>query len=158
MAMDDELDDDGTQSTGGGINPELVKSYLVFARRAIRQHRLAAAAVFLVSAGLAVAAAMYWPRTYVCKTVLMAQVNTVLDRNDSPSPLAQADTLIMRHQNLEAVIRDIGLARKSEVRRPPLLRLKDRVMAALFGPISEKDTIGSLVGSLESKIDTNTEN
>src|SRR5450432_1789816 len=103
MAMDDELDDESTQSSGGGINPELVKSYLAFAARAIRQHRLAVVAVFLLGAGLTVACAEFWPRTYVCKTVLMAQVNTVLDRNDSPSPLAQADTLIIRRQNLEAI-------------------------------------------------------
>jgi len=75
--MADELDDDGPSRPAGASIPSLVKSYLAFARRAIRQHRLAAAAVFLVSTGLAVAAAMYWPRTYCARTVLMAQVNTV---------------------------------------------------------------------------------
>ncbi|MEI9953221.1 MAG: hypothetical protein WDO74_30635 [Pseudomonadota bacterium] len=153
----EEDEDETPEGSSGGLNPELVKSYLSFARRALRKNRLLGIALFLVCAGLTFAASVYLPRTFVCKTVIMAQVATVLDRNNAPNALDGAESLIMRQENLEAMVRDTGLVRNFELRRPPLLKVKDQVMAALFGPMSDKIKMASLVGSLQTKIEPLTE-
>lgn len=148
----EEPEDDASEATGGGVNVELIRSYLSFARRAVRAHRLATLGVFLLGAGLTLAVTVYFPRTYVCQTVLMAQSTTVLDRNDASSALSGAESLIKRHENLEGLIRDTGLVRLAAERRPPLLKLKDRIVAALFGQMNDKIKVAALVGALESKI------
>jgi uncharacterized protein involved in exopolysaccharide biosynthesis len=101
---------------------------------------------------LTAGAVLYFPRTYTCKTVLMGFGSPVLDGTNAQNPLAGADGLILRHENLEAIIRETDLVHKFDSRRSALLKLKDRVMAALRGEPSEKDKIGALVGTLESKL------
>jgi uncharacterized protein involved in exopolysaccharide biosynthesis len=152
-----EVETEGDGAKGGGFSPELLRSYLAFGKRALRAHRIGAVLIFLAGAALAIAAAVFIPKTYVCKTVLIARDNTVLDRNDAPAPLSGAEGLIMRQENLEALIRDTNLIHTFEARRPALLRLKDRIMIALVGPMTEKIKVASLVGTLETKIGIETE-
>lgn len=59
---------------------------------------------------------------------------------------------MMRHENLEQLIKETGLVRKYYPRRPPLLRTKDRIMDALFGPLDDKTITAILVGTLESRL------
>jgi len=154
----EEPEDGASDAASGGINPEQIKSYLAFARRAIRAHRWVVAGVLLVGLGLTIALAKYLPRTYECKTVLMALSSTVLDnRNDPGNALGGAEGLVKRHDNLEELIRSTDLVRKSELRRPPLLRFKDSVIVTLFGPMDDKTKVAVLLGTLESKIECSIE-
>lgn len=159
--MDDLQDDNDSDKDGGsagaGFRPELIKSYLGFARRALATHKLRALLVFAVGATLTVLAAKYLPRTYSCTTVMMVQGQTVLDGGDASNALAGAQDLIGRRENLEALIRDTGLLRTADARRPPLLRLKDRIITSLFGKMDDKTHMAVLVGTLEGKISVSTE-
>jgi len=156
--MEEHEGDEDQAAGGGGFNPELLRSYLSFAKRSIHKHRFAAIGLFLLGAGLTIALVKYLPRTYESRTVLMAQATAVLDRNDASNALSGADGLIKRRENLEALIRDTGLVRNAELRRPPLLKLKDRIVTSLFGEMDEKTQIAVLVGTLENKINCSTEN
>jgi uncharacterized protein involved in exopolysaccharide biosynthesis len=149
----EEPEEEGGESEGGGFQVELLHSYLAFGRRALRAHRVLTAGIFLGGVALTFLVFALFPRTYRCKTTMMALGNAVLERYDAPNPLTGAEGLIMRHDNLEAIIRDIGLLQSFEARRPPLLKAKDRVVAALLGPQSEKVKMASLVGTLESKLE-----
>jgi len=149
----EEPEEDAGESEGGGFQVELLHSYLAFGRRALRAHRVLTAGIFLGGVALTFLVFALFPRTYRCKTTMMALGNAVLERYDAPNPLTGAEGLIMRHDNLEAIIRDIGLLQNFEARRPPLLKAKDRVVAALLGPQSEKIKMASLVGTLESKLE-----
>jgi hypothetical protein len=51
----------------------------------------------------------YVPRTYTCTTVLMTVENAVLDEGSGSRPLAGAAGLIMRHENLENLIKATNL-------------------------------------------------
>jgi uncharacterized protein involved in exopolysaccharide biosynthesis len=155
--MADQEDDGENEGGGGGFRVELIQSYLAFAKRALRARWVLGAAALIVGVGLTFLAVKYLPRTYSCTTVMMAQGSSVLDGQNSGNPLAGAEDIIARHENLEWLIRDTGLVKTSAERRPPLLKLKDRIVAAIFGEMDDKTRAASLVGTLESKIYVETE-
>lgn len=155
--MDEEHDIDDSGTGGGGFQMEHLQGYLTFAKLALRKRWLMLVAVLVSGVALSVLASVYWPRTFACTTVLMPASSGVLDGRDTPNALAGASDLILRHENLEALIRDVGLIEKFSSRRAPLLRLKDRLSVALSGPMPRTIQLASLVGMLESKIDVSTE-
>jgi uncharacterized protein involved in exopolysaccharide biosynthesis len=80
-------------------------------------------------------------------------LGTPLDRSSNQDkPLTGAESLIMSHENLANIIRDTELVKTSEERRPPLLKLKDRIMGALFSTPDDKTKVAQLVGTLENKL------
>ena len=148
--MDEE--DAADERGGGGIDPELIKSYLQFGRRALRARRWLIGLVFVAGIALTIAAFRYVPRTYSCTTVLMVDTSQVLEGNYGPNVLTAADSLVLRHENLEGIVRDTGLIKKWHERRSPLFALKDRIFASLFGEPSDEDMRTVLVGTLETKL------
>jgi len=149
VSTDDQED---SEERAGGFRLELLQSYAAFAAGALRRRWLLCSLLFGVGVSLTVAAFLYLPRTFSCQTVLMTQWNPILDGRDSPVALAGAEELILRHENLEAIIRDGKLTQVAEQRRPPLLKLKDRVSKLLTGELTEKLKIASLVGTLETRL------
>jgi len=151
-----DLEDDGNEDSGGaaggGLQIQLLRSYLEFGKRAIRSHWLMSSSIVVVGAAIAIAAAAYWPRTFSCTTVLMPVNNSLLDGKGTPPLLVGAEDVILRHENLEGIIRDIGLVQKAPARRPAILRLKDKLIHALSGDLDEKVQVAILVATLESKI------
>jgi len=144
-------------SSGGGLQAEIIRSYLSFARRAIRPRWTWVVAVFATGLLLTGVALRYLPRTYRCTTVLMALSNPVLDANYTPGPLAGAQTLITRQENLEMLVRDNDLVKRCEARRPPLQKLQNRVIQAVFGQWSPSTQVAILVGTLQSKLSVGTD-
>jgi uncharacterized protein involved in exopolysaccharide biosynthesis len=155
--MADQDDDQEKEGGGGGFRVELIQSYLAFAKRALRARWGLSAAALGVGIGLTILAVKYLPRTYSCTTVMMVQGTHVLDARDAGNPLAGAEDIILRKENLEWLIRDTGLVKNAAGRRPPLLHLKDRIMELVFGKMDDKVRGQVLVGTLESKISVETE-
>jgi uncharacterized protein involved in exopolysaccharide biosynthesis len=149
--LSDETHQDDDADSGGGLQIEVLKSYVAFFKRAVRERWLVALSVFLAGVSLTGLAAKYLPRTFTCETIMMGDGSEVLERYNF-SPFAGADGLIMRQENLEGIIRDTGLMRKYYARRPPLLKLKDQVSAKLFGPPSDEVLKDVLVGTLENRL------
>jgi len=140
---------DGGEASGGKLD---LRSYLTFASQAIRKRWVVSVAVAVVGIGLTILALVFLPKTYSCSTVLMSSGSTVLDGRGGTNAFVGADDLIQRHENLEMIIREIGLVKKAESRRPPLLHFKDKILRSAFGGLSEKALVASLVGTLETKI------
>lgn len=148
-----QAEQDEESGTGGGFKVELLRSYLTFVTRSIKS-RLAVVAV-IMGIGLVLTIAVYklFPRTYKCTTILMAVSNPVLDGDRvSYTALSGATGMVMRHENLEELIRDTGLLKKYKERRPTLMAFKDRISEALSGPLDQKTQIAVLVGTLETKL------
>ena len=148
-----DVEEDSDAEGGSQLQAELLKGYLAFAKRALRSRWRVSALVVALGVPLTVSLALLLPPTYKCTTVLMGMGTPVLDGRDQQNPLGSADGLIMRHENLEAIIRDTDLVNKFETRRPPLLKFKDKVMKALRGDMDQKTKVASLVGTLESKLE-----
>jgi uncharacterized protein involved in exopolysaccharide biosynthesis len=159
LTMEDEAPE-GTQedeSGGGGLNVEVLRSYLAFAKHAILRRKLLIALVAVLGVALSVAVAKYLPRTYTSGTVMVASYNGVLDSDRGPQPLAGAENQIMSHENLEALIRDTNLKKKYGERRRGLLAVKDKLIATFFGPMDDKVFTSVLVGTLQTKISVTVE-
>lgn len=148
----DQENDERPEGGGSAINLEMVRSFLTFARNAIAAHKLLVASVIVVGLSLTMAVAKYAPRTFECQTAMMAVSSGVLDSNNGPQPLAGAQGMIMSHDNLERLIKDINLKKKYGERRPPLLAFKDRLMSSVFGPMDDKVLTAVLIGTLGSRI------
>lgn len=146
----DDDDDDGQQS--GGINVDFLRSYVTFAKNAIAAHKLLVVLVAAAGVALTIATAKYLPPTYQCQTAMMTVSSGVLDSERGPQPLAGAQGMIMSHDNLERLVNATGLKKKYFARRPPLLALKDRMMASVFGPMDDKTLMAVLIGTLGTKI------
>ena len=140
------------QDAGGGLQVETIKSYVAFARRALALHRWTAVIVVVVGLALTVVVYQYLPRTYYCQTTILGQSNQVLEGWQVTSPFAGVNSLILRHENLEAIVRDTKLVEKFKKRRPPALKFKDDLMAKAFGPLNDDAIRAGLLGRLESSI------
>lgn len=144
----DEADDE--HESGGGASAEVIKSYFAFALRAVRNRGFLTSGTLFVGIVLTALAVTYYPRTFVCTTVLMGQGSAILEgSNATAQAFPGAASLITRKENLEAIIRQTGLARTFYERRPPLLQLKDRLRGKV---VDEKTMISMLVGTLQSRI------
>ena len=141
------------EPAGGGFQIEQLKSYLDFGRYALRKRWILSVGAIAIGLTLTTLVMIYIPRTFTCTTALMTVTNSVLDgRGGENGALAGAADLVMRHENLESIIRDIDLVHKVDERRPPLLKFKDRIVSVLSTPQPEKIRLASLVGTLETRI------
>jgi uncharacterized protein involved in exopolysaccharide biosynthesis len=131
---------------------ELVKSHLAFARKAVGKRRGLTAAIFLVVTVLVSVALAIWPRAYQSELRMMVQKSSVLDPDDRSNPLASASDVITRHENIEALVKQVELAKTWDVSRAPALRVKDRVMEAIRGKPNEQALNDALVTMLENRI------
>ena len=139
---------------GGGIPSELIASYLAFGVRALKRGWLLGSIVFVAVAGLTLAVATLWPRTYHCETRLIAQQSNILARGDSVNDaLRGAPDLVQRIENLEAIVHQLDLLRVMQERRPFISRVKDAVMSHIRGESSEKDRLEALVWTLKDKLE-----
>ncbi len=147
--MKDDEEEDG-EETSGGVSRDVLKSYLAFGVRAVLRRPFLVGGVFLGIIGVTVALVTLWPRTYYCESRLMAQTNEVFAlRGDGNNyPLRNAYDLVMRQDNLEAIVKQADLVHAWEAKRPFILKLKDAVMDKIRGPLSEKDRESALLFTL----------
>ncbi|HET9958309.1 MAG TPA: hypothetical protein VFQ61_27630 [Polyangiaceae bacterium] len=143
----DEDDEEG----GGSAQPDLIQSYLSFAARAIRSRIPLVLGTIAVVSLLTVAAAAVWPRTYSSLTQIMVQSQNIpgVQKDD---PFTGADRVIMRRENIEALVKQTELTKHWQRGRSPALLLKDRLMELIRGPIPESALAPVLVSTLESRI------
>lgn len=150
--MEEQKTGDEESGGGPGFDLEIVRSYLSFAKHAITSRRIVIGVLLVLGLTLTGLVVKFIPRTYSCTTVLMTVENAVLDVSSGGRPLVGAEGLLMRHENLESLVRSTGLVKNYYPRRPPLLRLKDRISQGLFGMPDEKTIVAILVGTLENRL------
>jgi uncharacterized protein involved in exopolysaccharide biosynthesis len=149
--FEDEQDDEGESIAN---QAELIASYVAFVRRSITRRWVVALTVFSMLFGVTLAVAKFWPRTYRCESRFIAQPNLFAprERQGTGDALSGAADVILRHESLEAIIKQTNLVRSWPATRQPLLKLKDNVMGWLRGPMTDEMTRKMLVGTLETKL------
>jgi uncharacterized protein involved in exopolysaccharide biosynthesis len=153
--QDGEADEDVSPT----LNLDGLRSYLTFARNAIASRKALVAAVLVAGLVLTFAIAKYLPPTYTCTTVMMAVSSGPLEPDrGGTQPLAGAEGSILSHNSLQRLIDKIQLKQKYAERRPPLLKLKDRIKAAISGPMDDETLTTVLIGTLGNKIAVRVEN
>jgi uncharacterized protein involved in exopolysaccharide biosynthesis len=139
---------------------------LAFVRAAPRRHPRLALAAFGACLALAVLAALLLPRTYRTEVRIMATRNLVMAALGNPgraipmdadAPTRGAADTIMRRASLVALVKQTNLPQRWPAARPAVLKLKDRLMSALTGPLDEESTVDALVYLLEQRLKVTTE-
>lgn len=144
-----------------GLDLEHLKTMAGFVLRSGRRRPILASLTFLGVLGLGITAANNMPRTYTSQVKLFAQRAAAMQMLTSPipgieqveSPTHNVPTMILRRDNLVALVKQANLAEHLGDGRPPLFQLKDRLLARLYGPMSEEDKVSAAVGTLETKLD-----
>ena len=134
---------------------------------AIGRAWMSVAAIAFVFLLVGCGAAVLLPRTYSADTRLLTTRNSVMPalanpRRAVPSgadvPLkATIESILSRH-SLERLVRDKDLLARWDRERPPVLRLKDRVVERFKGPISEDDKIETMVDLLQMRVTVTADN
>lgn len=133
-----------------------VGQMLRFALGSIRRRPLLFASVAGSMVALAAFGLAVLPKTYEVECRLLAQKNAVLavraDANMAEQPTRAAAEIIVRRDNLLALIRQTNLLEEWPKRRAPALRVKDWLMRKLKGPVKEHDLLDGLIGLLEKQL------
>ncbi|MCU0696089.1 MAG: hypothetical protein MUC96_06145 [Myxococcaceae bacterium] len=137
----------------------LIRDVVGFVFRGIRRHRVLAAVSFVGVFALGAAGSALVPRTWHAEARLLANQNEIIralgnPRSSLPSedPTRAARELIFAHDNLVSLIKQTNLLKAWEEHRPPVVRLKDLLVRAVSGPLSEEDRVDAMVGTLEKRL------
>lgn len=158
-----------SEPTTAEVEPQLFdtrfgRQVVGFVFRGVRRHRLLAFFVFVLVLGLGLAAAVLLPRTYHAESRLLANKNELIRALGNPrsslptdDPTRAARELIFARDNLVSLIKQTNLLKAWEENRPPIVRVKDSVMRAVFGEPSAEDKLDAMVGLLEKKLQVSTD-
>jgi hypothetical protein len=133
-----------------------IRRYVVFSLGSVRRRF----GLFMAIAGSMIlfAATALWalPKTYEVECRLLAQKNPVLavkaDQSQSTDPTRAAAEIIVRHENLHALIRQTDLVTEWPKHRAPILQLKDWVTAKMGSTPKPEDLMNGLTGLLEKQL------
>jgi uncharacterized protein involved in exopolysaccharide biosynthesis len=140
---------------------ERLKQLAGFLLRAPKRRPRLAAFAFLLTLGLGVTIAAFWPRSYAADTRILAQHNFVLPALDNPnrqvpreadSPTKNAADTIQKRENIVGLVKQLDLIDRWDTTRQPILKLKDRIFVSLFGARSEEDRLLDLIGLVEKRL------
>ncbi len=156
---DTSQDDDDDEEEG--LTLEKIKHIVGFFVRAPRRRPKLAIATLLLVLTAAILAAIFLPRSYSSDLRILAQRNVVLPAlgnpnrsipRDTESPTHNVAETIMQRDSLVALIKQVNLVNRWDAARPPALRLKDRVMASISGPLTDDQKMRALIGMLEHRL------
>jgi uncharacterized protein involved in exopolysaccharide biosynthesis len=129
---------DGTEDeSGGSIDLATILHFVRFYLGSPRRHPYLASLVAGVVVAVSVALATWLPRSYFVDMRVVAHRNPVLVQHDTPPGdlVAGAADVILKRDNLVALIRDLDLVSRWDASRPASLRFKDSIMRILGGAV-----------------------
>ena len=136
-----------------------------FVVEAVQRHKTTAVATFVLVFGAAFTIASLWPRTYEVDGRLLMQRNELMTSLVNPgraitreSPLLAAREIVLRRDNILAVMKATNLVEEWERARSPLLRFKDWLFGLLGSAPTEEDRTDALVGLIEDRLQVGTGN
>ena len=156
VAMDQDASDGGESE---GMNLEAIRERVGFLLRAPRRRPWLAVTTFVVVAGLGLTVSATMPRTYSAQVKLLARRSPLLRPNPQAedNPTKNVAAMIMRRDNLVQLAKEENLPERFDQTRSGALRLKDKVIAKLFGAPSEAAKLRQMVFTLEQKLNVEIE-
>lgn len=136
------------------------------AMAALRRRWRAIAALAVIFTGVGAGAAAVLPRTYSAESRILVRKNYVMPALASPrravpigseAPAQSAAELVLSRQSLRTLVERRQLLERWERERPALLRLKDRVLEAVRGPVPDEEKMEAIIELLGARIHVRTE-
>jgi uncharacterized protein involved in exopolysaccharide biosynthesis len=152
---------------GEGFDAQQLKEIVGFAWRTRRRRPKLVWSVFVIVAALGVTIAETIPSTYNSQVKLLAHQDLILPAlgnpqravpRDADDPTRNVAEMILRRENLVALVKDADLVDRFGTTRPPALRLKDHMFDLVRGALSEQDKLRGLVSILEKNITVTADN
>lgn len=144
------------------INVRQLFDYVGFVARSARRHKLLAAGTVALVLMLTATLAAILPKNYHVQTKLLAQRNAVMAALSNPgraipwdadAPTRAAAETVLRRDNLISLMRQTDLMAEWERTRPPALKVKDWIVAALSRyTLTDEDKVEAMVGLLEARM------
>jgi uncharacterized protein involved in exopolysaccharide biosynthesis len=163
-ARDQNVENDHAAADEGeeeGFDLEMLKDVAGFLVRAPRRRPILAASAFVVVAAIGLTIAATMPRTYNAQVKLLAQRNLVLPALSNPTravpreadePTRNVANIIMRRENMVAIINEAQLVERFYSTRSAALRIKDALVGLVSGPMTADDKMRAIVGTLEKRM------
>jgi uncharacterized protein involved in exopolysaccharide biosynthesis len=135
---------------------ERVRNYASFVAGSVRRHKLLVAAVVVSIVGATAGSIFAFPKTYHVETKALFQPNAALTvRGDGPgteSLTHVAGEMVLRRDNLVALVQQTDLLRYSQDHRAPVQRARDAIVHALHAKEdTEAERLEGEVKLLEKK-------
>src|ERR1700678_153409 len=153
------------EEESGGLDLEQIREIAGFALHSARRRPVVFGVTLGVVAALGVTVGITMPRTYSASVKLLAQrsstmrvlsgQNLQLDQVDNPTKDVAA--MILRRDNIVALVRDAQLLQRVQSGRPAALKFKDRFLASVFGAPSATDRELGMIYTLERSLKVETE-
>jgi uncharacterized protein involved in exopolysaccharide biosynthesis len=143
------------------IDWQLLRDCAGFVRRAVRRHKKLAVAVLALCAALTLLGLKFWPRTWQVEASILAQRTAVMPALGNPqravppdadAPTRAASEIVMRHENLLALIKQTDLLDRWDLARSPLHKAKDAMLRTLGQGLNDEDKLDALIGFLEKRM------
>ncbi|MGC4121433.1 MAG: hypothetical protein QM765_44025 [Myxococcales bacterium] len=139
----------------------LGRAFVGFGLRAVRRHWALGLGAFAGVLGMAALALAVLPKTYKTTVKILTARNQVMTGLANPgravpreadAPTQAASELILRHDNLVAMVKQTNLLDQWDASRAPAVAAKDWLLGVFRGPPSEEDRLNALVGVLEKRL------
>lgn len=153
------------EDAGDLFDWSLGRAFVGFGLRAVRRHWLLGLGSFLSVVGMAALALAVLPKTYKTEVKILTARNQVMTGLANPgravpreadAPTQAASELVLRHDNLVALVKQTNLLDQWDASRAPAVAAKDWLVGVLKGPPSEEDRLNALVGVLEKRLKVTT--
>jgi uncharacterized protein involved in exopolysaccharide biosynthesis len=133
-----------------------LSSYGAYALGSVRRHPLLFVAVLVAALGAGAAVVHVLPPVYQVETRLLAQRNAALavrgDQHGADLPTRAATEMIVRRDNLSALVKETNLRTEWRARRSLAGRMKDAFFRALGRGASDDELEEGLVGLLQKQL------
>lgn len=150
----DVEDEDGDEE-GGGFDLSMVRDYVSYAIRAVRLHPLLTGGIFVGVVTLAFGVLKTLPKSYHVETRLLA-TRDAMPGHAAPSygwdPLKGASDVVMSHEHLTMLIKQLDLTTWWVSHMAPAQRAKWNFMLLFGHPPAEEDQIRTLIDILSQKM------
>ncbi len=127
--------------------------YALLLVHAVRRHRALLFTIWVGVIAASVGLMALLPKTYEVETTLQIQRPAGLSNAaDADTQTKQAAQVVLRRDNLVALVHQTDFLNQWPLHRAPLLKLKDALWARFFKPPTEEDRIDAFVGLLEKQM------
>jgi uncharacterized protein involved in exopolysaccharide biosynthesis len=137
-----------------------VKELLGFALRSTRRHATLAILTFVVVSATGITIARALPRSYLSEVRISVQQSAAmrtlsgskLEEKSVDNPMRGVSAMILRRDNIVALVDETHLVRQFDLTRAPLLKFKDRILSSIGPPQSADAKEHALIGLVENKL------
>ncbi|MFP2904694.1 PCP family exopolysaccharide biosynthesis protein EpsV [Pyxidicoccus sp. 3LFB2] len=136
----------------------LVIDSLGYLKNAVLRHWFLALVVMCAVSGMAVGVSKIMPRKYKVETRMLTQRNFIISSLANPGrsipvdadqPTRAAWEMVMKYDNLKAIVHKAKLVEYWDANRSPLSRLKEKLTGKAPPPMDDKDKEDALIAMLE---------